>query len=80
VIRLGRWATVPKHLVNLSAIRADIGSVQHEGEDVLLPRAYLAWEKLGTVVQEKVDYPGITEGVSVTPLWEEQYPPYLATL
>jgi superfamily II DNA or RNA helicase len=81
MIHLGRWASVPAHLVNLSAVRADIGSVQREGENVLLPRAYLAWERLGVPITTLPwDYPAITNGISRTSLWEEQYSPYLAAL
>ena len=80
MIRVGRYASVPKHLVNMSAIRADIGSVQHEGENVLLPRAYLAWEKLGAVEYDLVKYPTIAGGTSTTALWDEQYTPFLSAL
>jgi superfamily II DNA or RNA helicase len=80
MIRLGRWASVPEHLVNLSAIRADIGTVQREGGNILLPRAYLAWEKLGKVVYDHVEYPSIAGGTSTTALWEEQYAPFLTAL
>jgi len=80
LIHIDNLAKVPTKLVNLPALRADLGTLILDQDCVLLPREYMDFSKLGEVVYSSREYVRRFSLDANTVLWEAQWPAFIAMM
>jgi superfamily II DNA or RNA helicase len=80
LILITNLAKVPTKLVNLPALRADLGALILDQDYVLLPREYMDFTKLGEVVYANREYVRRFSLDANTVLWDAQWPAFVAMM